>query len=218
MSTRSRRVVSPTAWTLMTLLCLFVGLYAFVLIASGFDLVPADIADNAFFTPLGLRVHIVAAAVALLVGPWQFVAGVRRRVPRVHRVLGRTYVAGCLIGGTAGAAIALTTTHGRVAGMGFLLLGVAWVLSTGMALRLAMVGDYSRHRRWMIRSFALTFAAVTLRLYLGVAEAADLNYEASYQAVAWISWVPNILIVEWRLRLMPRTSGLLHAAPVSSRT
>ena len=48
----------------------------------------------------------------------------------------------------------------------------------------------------MPRSFALTFAAVMLRLMLGVAGALHLDFRASYQAVAWLSWLPN-LILAW---------------------
>ena len=200
MTSSLRRWPARAGWALVTLLCTFVGVYAIALIASGFDLVPGDVADNAFFTPLGLRLHIVAAAVALLVGPWQFVTALRRRVPRIHRVLGRTYVAGSVLGGGAGAAIALTTTHGTVAGSGFLVLGLLWCVTTVVAVRAAVRRDLATHRRWMVRSFALTFAAVTLRLYLGVADAAGLDYETSYDVVAWLSWLPNLLAVEWWLR------------------
>src|ERR1044071_5938581 len=44
-----------------------------------------------------LLVHGVAGAVALLVAPFQFSARLRRRYPRMHRVMGRLYVAGAVI-------------------------------------------------------------------------------------------------------------------------
>jgi len=57
------------------------------------------------------------------------------------------------------------------------------------------------HRRWMIRSFSLTLAAVTLRIYLPIAAAAGLPFHDVYRAVAWFRWVPNLLVAEgliWR--------------------
>jgi hypothetical protein len=37
-----------------------------------------------------------------------------------------------------------------------------------MAFRAIRRGDISAHRRWAIRTFALTYAGVTLRLWLAV--------------------------------------------------
>ncbi len=48
----------------------------------------------------------------------------------------------------------------------------------------------------MIRSFSLTFAAVTLRLYLPIGIMSGLTFEQIYVATAWISWIPNLLIAE----------------------
>ena len=52
----------------------------------------------------------------------------------------------------------------------------------------------------MIRSFSLTFAAVTLRLYLPIGIVSGLTFEQIYVATAWISWVPNLLVAELYLR------------------
>ena len=57
-------------------------------------------------------------------------------------------------------------------------------------------GDRAAHRRWMIRSFALTLAAVTLRLYLPASLAAGLPFETAYPAIAWLCWVPNLIVAE----------------------
>jgi hypothetical protein len=52
----------------------------------------------------------------------------------------------------------------------------------------------------MIRSFALTFAAVTLRLYLPASQIAGMPFPAAYSAIAWLCWVPNLLVAEWFIR------------------
>lgn len=206
-----------TVWGVVTFLSTAVGAYAVFLVATGFDFVPDDIADNAFFTPLGLRLHITAAAVAMLTGPWQFNRSLRRRMPRVHRVTGRLYVAGCVVGGVAGGAIALTSSSGLVAGFGFLGLAIAWVSTTVIALRRILARDVEGHERWVMRSFALTFAAVTLRFYLGTSGAAGIEFESSYPVIAWACWVPNLVIVElWMRSRMPRIAP--RTAPARTLT
>ena len=52
----------------------------------------------------------------------------------------------------------------------------------------------------MIRSFALTLAAVTLRLYLPLAAILSINFEDAYRAISFLAWVPNLLLAELYLR------------------
>lgn len=51
----------------------------------------------------------------------------------------------------------------------------------------------------MIRCYAMTLAAVTLRIQLGLGQALDIPFEVSYPWIAWLSWVPNLIIAEWWL-------------------
>src|SRR4029450_12788763 len=145
-----------------------VGAYALFLTVTGFAFVPPNVKANAFPSALGVEIHIAASAFALLGGPWQFRRSLRSRGRHVHRWMGRTYVTACVIGGTAGASIALFSQAGRIAGAGFFVLGVLWGLTSLLAWRAALQRRYVDHQRWMIRSFALTLAAVTLRIYLPI--------------------------------------------------
>ena len=81
----------------------------------------------------------------------------------------------------------------------FGLLAVLWLAVTGQAVWLAMQRRIAEHRIWMIRSAALTFAAVTLRLYLPVL-VVTMGFDAGYVAVAWLCWVPNVIVAEWIIR------------------
>lgn len=69
----------------------------------------------------------------------------------------------------------------------------------------------------MLRSYALTSAAITLRLYLGAATAAKLPFADAYPAIAWLCWVPNLALVElalrWPARQPARTPAPSAAAP-----
>ncbi|MFF5209696.1 DUF2306 domain-containing protein [Streptosporangium sp. NPDC000396] len=160
---------------------------------------------------LALGAHIAGAMVALAVGPWQFSRRLRRRLPRLHRGLGVLYLLGCLIGAAGGLVLSLTAHGGVAAGLGFAALAVCWLVTGGAGLRMILAGRAADHRRWMTRSFALTFAAVTLRLMLGTygglssAGLVDLDFTSVYVAVAWLCWVPNLAIAWWFTRTRPRS-------------
>jgi len=163
------------------------------------------------FTHLGaLTVHAGFAATALLIGPFQFLTGLRRRRPSLHRRLGAAYVVCCLCAGAAGLLLAAGVTAGRVASAGFALLAASWLVATANAWRLARARDFARHERWMIRSFALTLAAVTLRLYLGLSVALGLDYAVAYPVISFLCWVPNLIAAE--LFIAGRRIGLARGA------
>jgi len=52
----------------------------------------------------------------------------------------------------------------------------------------------------MIRSYALTVAAITLRSYLPLMLVAGVPLAMSYPLVAWVCWIPNLLFAEWLIR------------------
>jgi uncharacterized membrane protein len=146
----------------------------------------------------GVYLHAFAASVALLLGPLQFSARFRQDHARVHRWLGRVYLSvGVLVGGVSALYLAQFAYGGPIARIGFGTLALAW-LYTGLRAFLAIrAGAVSEHRRWMTRNFALTFAAVMLRLYLPVAVVAGADFERAYAIIAWLCWVPNLLVAEW---------------------
>jgi uncharacterized membrane protein len=144
-----------------------------------------------------LGLHIAGALVALAAGPWQFM---KKR--RVHRIVGRAYVAGVAVGGVGGLALATTAHGGLVASLGFAGLAIAWLATTATGLVMIRTGRIAEHRRWMVRSFALTFAAVTLRLQLGLYGALELDvaFADAYAVIAWSCWVPNLVVAWWVTR------------------
>jgi uncharacterized membrane protein YozB (DUF420 family) len=189
-----------TAWGFCTFLCFFTGVYALRFVAVGFADVPEDVASNAVLSPGGLRFHIGVTAVAIIVAPWQFARGLRNRHPLVHRTMGRIYLVAGFLGIGTGTVIALGSSQGLIAGTGFLCLGLTWISVTAVAYRMILARDYEAHRRWMLRSFALIFGAVTLRIYIPVSFALGFSFGTSYPAIAWLAWVPNLLLMEWWIR------------------
>ena len=143
--------------------------------------------------------HVFASLVALALGPLQLSPKLRSRNISLHRALGRIYLFGVLIGGIAGLSISRIAFGGFVSMVGFGCLAILWLFTALMALQSIRQKKIDLHRRWMIRNFSLTFAAVTLRIYLGLFFAAAVPFETFYPVLAWISWVPNILFAEWAI-------------------
>lgn len=207
------KILSRPAWSLMTLLSLLVALTAYRYLLNVGPLAP-NVVANLFAKPF-LAVHVAGAATALLIAPFQVLPGLRARRPALHRILGRIYVAGCLSGGIGGLVLAFGSTAGPIATAGFGLLAAAWLVTTLQAWRLAMARRIAEHRAWMIRSLALTLAAVTLRLYLPLAAMSGAHFFEAYRAIAFLCWVPNLLLAEAWLRRRP-TAGLLSPTPAAA--
>jgi uncharacterized membrane protein len=145
-----------------------------------------------------ITTHAVGAAIALLLGPFQFLDGWRARSPRAHRVTGYLYLTlGVGVGGVAGLLLAPYSFGGLVSHLGFGALACLWLFSGIMALSTAKRRRFGEHRQWMVRNFALTLAAVTLRIYIPASVIAGVPFEKVYPAIAWLCWVPNLILVEW---------------------
>lgn len=147
--------------------------------------------------PLAIHAHIFGSAVALIIGPFQFWTRLRNERPQLHRWLGRCYLLiGVGIGGSAGLFMAFHAFGGLPARLGFGILAVLWLYTGYRSYRAIRARDIASHRRWMARNFALTFAAVMLRLYLPSAMASGIAFELAYPVIAWLCWVPNLLATE----------------------
>tara|TARA_R110002124_G_scaffold69960_2_gene187698 strand:+ start:760 stop:1356 length:597 start_codon:yes stop_codon:yes gene_type:complete len=148
-----------------------------------------------------LMAHIVAAPLALAIGVFQLWPSLRARRPALHRAMGRIYVLAVLVAALAGLVIGYTAPGGAVAQAGFVVLALLWLCTTGLALWHIRSRRIAAHRRLMVRSYALTFAAVTLRLQLPFFEMfAGMDYELASNWVAWSAWLPNLIFAEWWLR------------------
>lgn len=182
-----------------------VGSYRF-LIADVALVMPAML-HHALERPVMFYLHVGLAPIALALLPVQFSKGLRKNRPAVHRWLGRLYGGAILLAGISGIWLAYTTEEGPVAAAGLGLLSVVWLWTTGTAIWHAMKRRIVQHRAWMIRSAALTLAAVTLRVYLPIG-AATVGFEASYPIICWLAWVPNLMLAEWILRRPARVAAV----------
>jgi hypothetical protein len=110
------------------------------------------------------------------------------------------YALGYVVVGVVGLYMSIYSFGGWVTHLGFGTLAGLLLFTTLRAYAAARRRDIATHRQWMVRSYALVFAAVTLRIELPLLAMAFGGFLPGYQAVAWLCWVPNALWAEWFVR------------------
>ncbi len=197
---------------LFALFAILIGIYPllyFVVDMSGEGLLggkPPELFQNHIWHFL-FYTHIALGGIALLTGWSQFSEKLRKKRLNLHRNLGKIYVVSVLLSGIAGLYIAMYATGGIVAILGFASLAVLWLFTTFNAYTSIQKKEIVLHQQWMIRSYALTFAAVTLRLWMPLLIAVvGLSFIEAYVIIAWLCWVPNLIFAEWWIRRSKRVS------------
>ncbi|PCE66208.1 DUF2306 domain-containing protein [Sediminicola luteus] len=137
--------------------------------------------------------HIVFGGVAMGLGWIQFVRAARTKAPFLHRIIGLFYTLAVMASGVSALYIGYFATGGPIASIGFMTLGLLWIGSTLVAYGLGKKGQYRAHAKIMVVSYALTFAAVTLRFWLPLLQVVTGDFVISYRIVAWLCWVPNLI-------------------------
>lgn len=179
-------------------LCVVIGCYPglyfildqkFGLLSTKSDALLADI-----FWNTGFYMHIVPGGLALLIGWIQFSPKIRNRNLALHRRIGQAYVMLALISSLAGVYIGFFATGGVIASAGFICLGLIWFYTTLTAYLHIRKKQINRHEQMMTYSYAACFAAVTLRLWLPFLTACTGDFVTSYRIVAWLCWVPNLVV------------------------
>lgn len=140
--------------------------------------------------------HIYSGSVVLIAGLLQLWRS--KSNLWLHRLLGRFYVIIILLAtAPSGMIMSCFANGGIIPSASFLLLAVSWWWFTWIAWRSAIKHNLVEHEKYIIRSYALTLAAVTLRLYIFlIAWIFELKGEEVYIWVSVLCWVPNLMIVE----------------------
>jgi putative Mn2+ efflux pump MntP len=103
-----------------------------------------------------------------------------------------------LITGPAGLVMGFYANGGLWSRIAFVLLAVLWIYFTATALVKAKQKNFKAHRNYMIRSYALTLSAITLRAWkYGITNTMTLPPMDVYRVVAWVGWVGNLALAEW---------------------
>ena len=146
--------------------------------------------------------HISTSLFVLLSGGLQFSQKILYNHPRFHRGAGYVYVAlVLLLAAPSGFIMALKANGGFAARTSFALTSLLWWAFTGLAFYKIYKGKLQAHIAFMTRSYALTLSAITLRLYtLLMPFTLHLRGVDAYVTVAWLSWLPNLVVAEMLIR------------------
>jgi hypothetical protein len=90
-----------------------------------------------------------------------------------------------------------------------------WLSSAIRAYRAIRARNTADHQRWVTRNYALTFAAVTLRISLPLAAIVGVPFETAYPVIAWLCWVPNLAVAEWRFQSRKPGAGAISSAALN---
>jgi uncharacterized membrane protein len=157
-------------WGTFVFFALVIGIYplAYLLFEMDQGLLsskPWEVVNNTVWK-IEFYQHILLGGVALLTGWTQFNKTWRVKYLITHRRVGKIYLISVLLSGIAGLYISFFATGGLIASFGFGSLAIAWLFTSSMAYLSIRKKNIEQHEQWMIRSYALTFAAVMLRMYL----------------------------------------------------
>jgi uncharacterized membrane protein len=147
-------------------------------------------------------VHVFSAVAALLAGFTQFSASVLRNHRPWHRIIGRIYAYDILVINFPTGMVLAVCANGLLPGrIAFVLLDCLWFSFTLIAVAAARNGQIARHREFMIRSYALTLSAITLRTWkLILSHSFHIDAVHLYMIEAWMGFMPNLLFAEWWIR------------------
>ena len=146
----------------------------------------------AFFT------HVFTSMFALVAGFTQFSKTLLKKKPKLHRTMGYIYVVDILfVTGPSGLIMSYYANGGISSQIAFGLLSVLWIVFTAIALNKAIKKDFISHKKFMIRSYALTLSALSLRTWkVLLAQFTHLAPMDRYRIIAWLGWGLNLLIAE----------------------
>jgi hypothetical protein len=195
-------------WLIFGFLAIMIGLYPaiYFFIDERFGLLstkPDALLQNPVWNA-GFYTHITLGGVALLIGWTQFSKSLRKNYIRLHRRIGLAYIICVVLSAVAALYISFYATAGPIAATGFAGLGITWLTTTLVAYIKIRSRDIDAHERMMVFSYAACFAAVTLRIWLPLLGILFGEFNTAYRIVAWLCWVPNILVAAWIVRRMDR--------------
>ena len=157
---------------------------------------PIRIWRIAFYT------HVFSSSLTLIAGLTQFSADILHRYPKLHRIMGRIYAYDILLVNFPAGMIMAVYANGLLPSkLAFVILDCFWFWFTLRGVIAVRRGDIKAHRRFMIRSYALTCSAITLRMWkIILSHAFIIDPLTLYMIDAWMGFVPNWLFAEWLLQ------------------
>lgn len=156
-----------------------------------------EVQDRPEYLPI-FYTHVYTSIFVLLSG---FLAILRKDfgIKNFHRNMGKVYIFLILIlAAPSGIYMGYFANGGFLSKISFIILGCLWSFSTYKAYQSAREKRFTEHKQWMWRSFVLTLSALTLRIWkVIIVYLFHPNPMDVYQIIAWLGWIPNILLIEY---------------------
>lgn len=200
---------NPTRWLLDVGALLSLAYFSYLMFAIVAKYIPVG-TDNNFLLikqtevntiPAYLiifYIHVFSAGLALPAGFTQFNKRLLQKAPQIHRIVGYVYIVSVLLlAATSGFFIGLFANGGIIAKTSFVSLSILWFFFTYQALQTAIKRKFDQHRNYMIRSYALTLSALTLRMWkvviVWIWHPLPMD---TYVVISLLGWIPNYIIAE----------------------
>ncbi len=191
-----KRNFKLSVYVIYSLLCFVVAGYAFYYLFQSIS--PNDFMANKF-AKAGFEIpaHFFGAGLSLLLIPFQLSKKLKRFSHKIHKTIGYIYVIAILFGGISGFIMSFNATGGVFAQWGFRMMSILWLIATFKGVSFAMNGNIKQHKKWIYRSIALTSAAITFRIYLGVGLGVlQIPFLTLYPIISWTCWLLNLVVCE----------------------
>lgn len=158
--------------------------------------------------------HGLAGACAIFLGPLQFSDRLRQRYTKLHRVIGRIYIAGALVLAPLGTYIQYFNERNGgprsftiAAGVDAALL----MITTLIALAFILNGKVQQHRQWMTRSFAVALIFLEVRVIQGLTGLE--NVPGATETIVWCCVAFSVLAGD----IVLQAQELLRSRPAPAR-
>jgi len=196
-----KKIIAIILWSTVVLLAIrLIGIaLAYFSFQSDFEflVVKQDMLQNMIWKA-AFYLHLLGGAAAVLTGLLAFMTNWIKPTSLTHKIIGKIYfITIMFIGGPTGLYLGFYAESGYLATIGFIGMSIAWMFPTFMAVYKITKGDIAGHYKWMIRSFALTLAGVTLRIMtpLGI-HLLDWSYDFTFIITAYVPWMFNWALAE----------------------
>ena len=143
-------------------------------------------------------IHVYTSIFVLIAGITQFSTSIRNYVPKLHKNLGKIYIVLVLcIASPSGLIMAVYANGGFFSKISFSIQAILWFIFTYKAYAYIKQKNWVNHQKFMMRSYALTLSAISLRLFKWIiVSTIQLPPMDTYKIVSWLGWGFNILLVE----------------------
>jgi len=197
-----KKIFIKTFWTLLILLSAY-----YLYRAINYRFIREGIGTTFWNKQFWFVSHLSTAVIPLITGPFQFWSWFRKHYIKWHRILGKAYIIGCLLGGFSAIYLGITQPYPESI-VPTLVLALLWLFMTSAAWITIKRKNIPAHRLFMIRSYTLTLAFVFLRIlsdlvykhnFLSFIKNEDVR-DATYE---WMSWVVPLLTVEFLISWLP---------------